>query len=108
MENISFFYTFSSRNLFNSVRSCKYIVVCVFEVSLATEGLFSVKWSDIIQDEWLQNLLKKRADLNKEQLMQTIQAREKNCESSKFLMLISFSKQTTAYVERIMARSIGI
>lgn len=43
-------------------------------LSLAAEGLFIAKWSDIIQDEWLRNLLKKRADLKKEQLNQTIKA----------------------------------
>lgn len=43
-------------------------------LSLAAEGLFTAKWSDIIQDEWLRNLLKKRADLKKEQLNQTIKA----------------------------------
>lgn len=43
-------------------------------LSLAAEGLFIAKWSDIIQDEWLRNLLRKRADLKKEQLEQTVKA----------------------------------
>ncbi|WP_158973540.1 putative toxin-antitoxin system toxin component, PIN family [Cellulophaga sp. L1A9] len=43
-------------------------------LSLAAEGLFKAKWSDIIQDEWLRNLLKNRADLKKAQLNQTIKA----------------------------------
>ena len=41
-------------------------------LSLAAEGLFIVKWSDIIQNEWLRNLLANRADLKKEQLIQTV------------------------------------
>ncbi|MDD3721173.1 MAG: PIN domain-containing protein [Lutibacter sp.] len=36
--------------------------------------MFTAKWFDIIQDEWLRNLLKNRADLKKEQLIQTIKA----------------------------------
>lgn len=43
-------------------------------LSLAAEGLFTAKWSNIIQQEWLRNLLKNRTDLKKEQLNQTIQA----------------------------------
>lgn len=43
-------------------------------LSLAAEELFKVKWSDIIQDEWLRNLLKNRTDLNKEHLNKTIKA----------------------------------
>jgi len=43
-------------------------------LSLAAEGLFVVKWSDIIQNEWLRNLLANRPDLKKEQLFQTIKA----------------------------------
>ena len=40
-------------------------------LSLAAEGLFIVKWSDIIQNEWLSNLLANSTDLKKEQLIQT-------------------------------------
>jgi predicted nucleic acid-binding protein len=43
-------------------------------LSLAAEGLFKAKWSDMIQDEWLRNLLKNRTDLKKEQLNQTVNA----------------------------------
>jgi predicted nucleic acid-binding protein len=43
-------------------------------LSLAAEGLFIVKWSHIIQNEWLRNLLENRADLKKEQLIQTVKA----------------------------------
>lgn len=43
-------------------------------LSLAAEGLFKAKWSDIIQDEWSRNLLKNRKDLKKAQLNQTINA----------------------------------
>src|SRR5690606_26924827 len=43
-------------------------------LSFAAEGLFIAKWSGIIQDEWLRNLLKNRSDLKKEQLNQTIKA----------------------------------
>lgn len=42
--------------------------------SFAAEGLLIVKWSDIIQNEWLRNLLTNRADLKKEQLIQTVNA----------------------------------
>lgn len=43
-------------------------------LSLANEGLFTPKWTKIIQDEWVRNLLIKRKDLNKKQLDQTILA----------------------------------
>lgn len=43
-------------------------------LSLAAEDLFKAKWSEIIQDEWLRNLLKNRPDLKKEQLIQTVKA----------------------------------
>lgn len=42
--------------------------------SLAAEGLFMLKWSDIIQNEWVRNLLTNRSDLKKEQLIQTVRA----------------------------------
>jgi predicted nucleic acid-binding protein len=43
-------------------------------LSLAAEELFKAKWSEIIQGEWLRNLLKNRSDLKKVQLNQTIKA----------------------------------
>lgn len=43
-------------------------------LSLADNGLFKPKWSAEIQDEWSQNLLLNRPDLNKEQLQLTIEA----------------------------------
>ena len=43
-------------------------------MSLAYDGLFTLKWSEIIQNEWLRNLLKNCADLKMEQLNQTIKA----------------------------------
>ena len=43
-------------------------------LSLASEEMFKVKWSKMIQEEWLRNLLKNRDDLKKEQLNQTIEA----------------------------------
>lgn len=41
-------------------------------LSLAAEELIEVKWSAIIQEEWLRNLLKNRPDLIKRHLNQTI------------------------------------
>ena len=32
-------------------------------LSMAAEELFTVKWSEMIQNEWLRNLLKNRSDL---------------------------------------------
>ena len=46
-------------------------------LSLAAEGLFKVKWSDTIQDEWTRNLLINRMDLKKEQLTLTVEAMNK-------------------------------
>ena len=43
-------------------------------LSLASEGLFEVKWSNIIQEEWVRNLLINRTDLKRVQLNQTISA----------------------------------
>lgn len=43
-------------------------------LSHAAEGMYHVKWSEIIQDEWIRNLLKNRADLKKEHLNQTVRA----------------------------------
>lgn len=43
-------------------------------LSIAAKGVFKAKWSDIIQDEWLRNLLKNRTDLKEEQLNQTVNA----------------------------------
>lgn len=43
-------------------------------LSLAAEELFKAKWSKIIQDEWLRNLLKNRADLKREQLNLSVEA----------------------------------
>ncbi len=43
-------------------------------LSLAAEGLFKAKWSNIIQEEWIRNLLINRTDLKKTQLNSTIKA----------------------------------
>ena len=40
-------------------------------MELATAGLFRAKWSEQIQEEWIQSLLKKRPDLNRERLERT-------------------------------------
>ncbi|GAC1604294.1 MAG: hypothetical protein NVS3B25_33440 [Hymenobacter sp.] len=38
---------------------------------LATLGLYTPKWTEIIHDEWTRNLLKNRQDLTAEQLQKT-------------------------------------
>jgi predicted nucleic acid-binding protein len=43
-------------------------------LSLAADGLFKPKWSTMIQEEWVRNLLKNRPDLKKETLLLTINA----------------------------------
>ncbi len=43
-------------------------------LSLAAEGLFKPKWTGIIQDEWVRNLLIKRNDLSEAALKATTQA----------------------------------
>ncbi len=43
-------------------------------LSLAAEDLIKVKWSSIIQNEWLRSLLKNRSDLKEEQLLKTVKA----------------------------------
>jgi predicted nucleic acid-binding protein len=40
-------------------------------MELATAGLFRAKWSEQIQEEWIESLLKKRSDLNRERLERT-------------------------------------
>jgi predicted nucleic acid-binding protein len=40
-------------------------------MELATAGLFRAKWSEQIQKEWIESLLKKRPDLNRERLERT-------------------------------------
>ena len=40
-------------------------------VSLAVAGLFHAKWTDAIHEEWIGNLLRDRADLNRERLERT-------------------------------------
>ena len=41
-------------------------------LNLADLEIFSPKWSEIIQEEWIRNLLKNRPDLNKSKLMRTV------------------------------------
>ncbi|RXK83299.1 PIN domain-containing protein [Filimonas effusa] len=43
-------------------------------LSLADARLFQPKWSKIIQKEWVNNLLKNRPDLVRENIVQTVQA----------------------------------
>lgn len=43
-------------------------------LNLADLELYSPKWSEIIQDEWMRNLIKNRPDLAKSKLRRTIQA----------------------------------
>lgn len=40
-------------------------------LNLADLELFSPKWSELIQDEWIRNLLKNRTDLSKAKLLRT-------------------------------------
>lgn len=40
-------------------------------LSLAEAGLYKPRWSDIIQGEWIENLLLKRRDLSRERLRRT-------------------------------------
>lgn len=43
-------------------------------LNLADLEIYSPKWSEIIQDEWVRNLLKNRPDLTKTKLRRTVQA----------------------------------
>ncbi|MCX6299929.1 MAG: PIN domain-containing protein [Bacteroidetes bacterium] len=43
-------------------------------MNLACEGLYQPKWSTIIQEEWVRNLLEKRPDLLRSQLSKTVDA----------------------------------
>jgi len=40
-------------------------------ISLGAEGVYRARWTSEIQDEWIRNLLEKRADLNEEKLLHT-------------------------------------
>jgi hypothetical protein len=40
-------------------------------IELATRGMFRVRWTNQIHDEWIRNLLKNRPDLTKDQLERT-------------------------------------
>lgn len=42
-------------------------------LNIADLEVLSPKWSEIIQDEWLRNLLKNRPDLSKSKLLKTVQ-----------------------------------
>ena len=41
-------------------------------LNLADLNAFSPRWSEIIQDEWVENLLKNRPDLSRNKLMRTV------------------------------------
>ena len=43
-------------------------------LNLADLEIYSPKWSEIIQEEWIRNLLKNRPDLSKQKLGRTVQA----------------------------------
>lgn len=47
-------------------------------LQLASQGLFRARWTKKIQDEWMQNLLKNRPDLKKEQLVRTCELMHKS------------------------------
>lgn len=42
-----------------------------FLIQLAMTDLFKARWTDLIHDEWIRNLLKNRPDLKKERLQKT-------------------------------------
>lgn len=42
-------------------------------LNLADLGIYSPKWSEIIQEEWIRNLLENRPDLSKLKLRRTVQ-----------------------------------
>ena len=42
-------------------------------IQLGITGLFRPRWTEEIHDEWIRNVLKKRPDLNREQLNRTKQ-----------------------------------
>lgn len=46
-------------------------------LSLADQELYRPKWSAVIQDEWIRNLLKNRDDLEKDQLIHTTETMNK-------------------------------
>jgi len=46
-------------------------------LSLTAEGLFKPKWTAIIQNEWLSNLMKNRKDLSRSSLELTIRSMNK-------------------------------
>lgn len=68
--------------MIHSSRFCVVLDACVLYpapvrdilLSLAAEGLYTAKWSNQIQQEWLENLLENRPDLKKTQLIKTIEA----------------------------------
>lgn len=47
-------------------------------MELAIAGLFRAKWSTQIQEEWVESLLRKRSDLNRERLERTRQIANKS------------------------------
>lgn len=49
---------------------------------LATTGMFRAKWSRQIHEEWISNLLKRRLDLNREQLERTARLMDANAPDS--------------------------
>jgi len=60
-------------------------------IQLATADIFRAKWTNLIHDEWIQNLLKNRPDLTIEQLIRTkelINSNVRDCVVSDFEWLI--------------------
>lgn len=73
-------------------------------IELASKGMFRGRWTNKIHDEWINNLLKNRPDLTREQLERTrklINERVLNClvsDYEDFMKVITLPDQNDAHV----------